>query len=280
MGRVADGRAALGDAEHEAERNRLRVSRSTALLIAAGLALAEGRFAAATHLTHEALDAAGGQQLLFHLVHTAQMTANLLEQGRIDHVVHTIRSFESSDFDIPAWNAMLACCLADDGATREAAALLSRLSDHEQTGYHRDFSAPLSIRHLSETCRHVGDAQQAAQRLLPNVAAWRGQLLYLVFVCTVEGAADRSLGHVLATLGRLEEADAAYTRAASLERTSGFASLLARTQYWHARCLIQRGERVDIRRAQTLLDETIDIADRLGMRKIAEQARANLRVLN
>jgi class 3 adenylate cyclase/tetratricopeptide (TPR) repeat protein len=272
LGRVAEARAAFAEAGREADRNGLRISRALAQLFASGLALADGQFDVARRLTDQARNTAGLQDQVFELVRAAQVTANRLERGRLDDVISALRWLEGNHFDYPAWTAMLASCLAGQGAGHEARGLLSRLVDNEQGGYRRDFAAPLSIRHLTETCRQLNDAARAA-RLLPHVAQWGGQLLYLFTTFTVEGAADRSTGHLLAALGRFEEADASYARAAALERSGGFSPLLARTEYWHARCLIDRSERDDHRRAKSMLDDVTVIADRLEMRHLAQQAR-------
>jgi tetratricopeptide (TPR) repeat protein len=91
---------------------------------------------------------------------------------------------------------------------------------------------------------------------------------------SIEGASDRALGHLLATLGRFDEADAAYTAAAELEQASGFAPLVARTKYWHASALVERDAPGDRRRAHQLLDDTIDLTDRLHMELLGRHAES------
>jgi hypothetical protein len=90
---------------------------------------------------------------------------------------------------------------------------------------------------------------------------------------TIEGTSDRCIGHLLATLGRYDDADAAYSRAAALERAGQLLPHLARTEYWHARALHQRAAPGDRHRAQALLDDVLNIAERIGMALLATQAR-------
>jgi tetratricopeptide (TPR) repeat protein len=93
---------------------------------------------------------------------------------------------------------------------------------------------------------------------------------------SIEGAADRSLGHLLATLGRFDEADAAYRSAAGLELDNAFRPLAARTHYWHARMLLERRSHGDREAAEELLDDVIDVSRELGMDRLAQQALSQL----
>jgi hypothetical protein len=104
------------------------------------------------------------------------------------------------------------------------------------------------------------------------VEPWAGQLLVVTIGTSIEGASDRSIGHLLATLGRLDEADAAYTAAAELERSAAVRPLAARTQYWHARMLLERRARGDHDRAFALLDDVLAVTGELGMHRLDEQA--------
>ena len=67
----------------------------------------------------------------------------------------------------------------------------------------------------------------------------------------------------------------AYAAAAELERSAGFPPLVARTQYWHARTLLDRDAPRDRERARALLDDVIDVTDRLGMALLCRQALAS-----
>ena len=117
---------------------------------------------------------------------------------------------------------------------------------------------------MSEVCRRLSD-QERAGKLLAHVTPWAGQILVGPWGISIEGAADRAVGHLLATLGRFDDADTAYAAAAELERSAGFPPLVARTQYWHAQTLLDRDAPGDRERARALLDDVIDVTDPLGM---------------
>jgi class 3 adenylate cyclase/tetratricopeptide (TPR) repeat protein len=273
VGQVTEAESALAEAKREAARTGLRTALTGTRQLQAALAGARGRFADAKGIAAEGMRAAGAEHALEQLAYSAHIIAANMEQGRLTEVIGTLRALDDSDSGLPAWSAMLASALADAGLRDQAADLLRQLVDDQPDGYAIDFAAPLSIRHLTETCRQLDDKDRAAA-LLPHVEPWAGQLLVVVYTATVEAAADRCIGHLLTTLGRYDDADAAYTRASALERSAGFLPLLARTQYWHARALHERAAPGDGHRASALLDEALDIAERIGMRLLATQARA------
>jgi hypothetical protein len=132
----------------------------------------------------------------------------------------------------------------------------------------------MAIRYVSEVCRHLSD-QARATSLLAHVTPWAGQILVGMSGLSIEGAADRAVGHLLATLGRFDDADTAYAAAAELERSAGFPPLVARTQYWHARTLLDRDAPGDRERARALLDDVIDETNPLGMALLHQQARSS-----
>jgi hypothetical protein len=135
------------------------------------------------------------------------------------------------------------------------------------------YGSALSVRYLTELARRLDEPDRAAL-LLPQVRPWAGQLLVVVTGSSIEGASDRAIGHLLAALGRYDEADAAYSAGAAMERAAGFPPLFARTEYWHARALLDRGKPDDAVRAHALLDEVLGITNELGMQLLYEQAAA------
>jgi hypothetical protein len=132
----------------------------------------------------------------------------------------------------------------------------------------------MCIRHVSELCLRLSDRQRA-NTLLAHLTPWSGQILVGGWGQTIEGASDRAIGHLLATVGRLDDADSAYTEAANLEHSNGFPPLAARTQYWHAQTLLDRNAPGDRTRARALLDDVVGITDKLGMVVLCRQAHSS-----
>ena len=107
------------------------------------------------------------------------------------------------------WRTMLAGALADAGQPDRARAELDRLRDMGWHGLLHMYGSALSVRYLTELARRLDDPDRAAT-LLPQVRPWAGQMLVVVAGSSIEGASDRAIGHLLATLGRYDEADTAY----------------------------------------------------------------------
>ena len=272
LGRRTDFENSLALAKSEAVRNGLRLAEGHALIFESALARASGQFNESKRFAAEAVKLSEPDNVVTQFVYATQIVLTRMEEGRLAEVIDSLRAFERTGIVAPGWNAVLANALADDGHREEAADHVARLLDDQPYRFLDDNAAPLAIRHLTEACRHLDDDERAAA-ILPHVERWAGQLLVSTYGASIEGASDRAVGHLLATLGRLDEADIAYTRAALLERSVGFLPLVARTEYWHARTLLDRHAPGDHQRADALLDDVVEISDRLGMRQLAARAR-------
>ena len=86
------------------------------------------------------------------------------------------------------------------------------------------------------------------------------------------GVVDRYLGQLAASLGRWDEVDAHYIAAIELETGLRSPPLLARTEYWYGRMLLERGRPGDADRARRLLESAVETAESLGMTRLAAQA--------
>jgi tetratricopeptide (TPR) repeat protein len=270
LGRRADAEVHVAANKREAERSGLGMAIKDALMLQSMIATASGDYAAGKRLAAEAAGPSAELNDTLFLAYAAQLVAVWYEQGRGDRV---ITSLQQLDRDIPAftpWWAMLSAVLAETGQLDEAGVEMRRLMPRFEGGFTALYGGPLAVRYVAETCRHLGE-RTWADLLLPHVEPWSGILL-VANNTSIEGAADRSLGHLLATVGRLDEAICAYAAAAELERRAGFPPLHARTGYWHARALLERGSPGDRQRATELLAETIEITERLGMGLLHQQA--------
>jgi tetratricopeptide (TPR) repeat protein len=275
VGRRADAERALAECRELAAETRHGIALNNTLLWGASLTTAEGRFKDAKRLAAEAQERGGPHNTTIALGYGAQILAARMEQGAVDKVIGALRALDRILDQLPGWRAMLAGAFADTGQHAAAAAELDRILGSADSPLPPGHSAPLAVRYLPEVCRQLNDTS-AARALLPHVEPWTGQLLVVSIGTSIEGAADRSLGHLLTTLGRFDEADAAYYAAAELERSAAFRPLQARTQYWHARMLLERRARGDHDRAVALLEDVTAVTGELGMLRLDEQATALL----
>jgi class 3 adenylate cyclase/tetratricopeptide (TPR) repeat protein len=243
-----------------------------ALLFVAALAIMEGRFDDAKRLAARARDAGNPANEAVALAYQAQILASRIEQGRAIELLDAIKNLTDLMPSLSAWRAMLAGLYADTGRFDEAQQELHALEPKGFAAVPRDAFFPVAIRYLAETCCQLHEAK-LAQRLLEEVEPYAGQMLLVSLGISVEAAADRSLGQLYWTVGRLEDAERSFSAARQLELKIGARPLAARTCYWHAKMLAASGNPQVFPQAATLLHEAIDSTEALGMPLLNRQAR-------
>ena len=119
-------------------------------------------------------------------------------------------------------------------------------------------------------CRDPRYAEPLFDRLLP----WAD-----LFACngtTAEGPVRHYLGGLAALLGRFDEAEAHFTRAAEFNDRCGGKFMAARTDLWWGRMLAERGGDGDADRARDLLTGARDLAAAEGYPTVERRAAAAL----
>jgi tetratricopeptide (TPR) repeat protein len=132
------------------------------------------------------------------------------------------------------------------------------------------WATPLVLRHLGEVAARAGDPETAAD-VLAATMPYAGQMLVTFMGTTLEGAADRTIGLALLTLGRHDEALDRLRSARALEAGFGADALVARTTYWLARAHLARDAPGDVADARSLLAEATATTARLGMRSLHDE---------
>ncbi|MGH9012990.1 MAG: serine/threonine-protein kinase PknK, partial [Acidimicrobiia bacterium] len=265
--------AARSEMGEVAERMRAAYWRSQVLQWDAAIALAEGRFGAADELADAALETWNARPDAYRY-HFVQKAAAGLERGEHERLLPEIERQVAGDASSIryAWRAVLACGLAAAHRPEESRRWLEDLAGAGFRGLADDFHRPFSLRWLAEVVALLR-APDLAASLLPLVEPYAGLLLVGPALSTVECAADRAMGQLLATLGRHDEAERHYERAAALEARLGFAALEARTRRWWAKAVDERGGPGDAERARALAQDAAQRAERLGMGLLAASAR-------
>ena len=237
--------------------------------------LAQGRFAEARDATARFREAAklgeGSGQLGF----AAVVTAARLEEGRLAQVLPGIEQFAANA--PPVYRSYRCVVAATRAAVGDAKVARRELEAQIANGFAAQcrwaHGWPMALRHLSEATALLGD-EGAARALEPELADYSGLLLVAYTGTYLECAADRALGQVLAVQGRLDEACSRYQRALALEEGFEAWALAARTRYWWARALAERGASGDREQARALLDACLAKTRAFGMAHLTEQAEA------
>ncbi len=235
-------------------------------------ALARGRFAEARQqavLTRDAVAGIGGGALFF----AAVVTAARLEEGRLAQHLRGIEEFVAPA--PPAYHAYRCVPTALRAALGEREAARRELAELVADGFaalwRHNQGWPMALRHLSDAAALLGD-EPAARALEAELADYSGLMLVAWTGTHLEGAADRALGQVLAVQGRLDEACQRYEKALALEEGFEGWALAARTRFWWARALAERGASGDLAQARELLDACLASTRKFGMAHLTEQA--------
>ena len=233
------------------------------------LALLDGRFEDVPASANRMLEAAPDEEDRRAFFGFLGMVA--LEEGRARQVLPMMEAALAISPDLPALHATSGRFRLDAGDHAGAAEILDHLI-HGWSGWARDWSWPLTLAQTAEIVAGV-EATVHAQVLADELAPSAGELVVVGAGILCLGAFDRYRGMVLGLLGRGDEAVAALTAALALEESVESPPFTARTRYWLARALLQRGDRGDRERAAAELVRSIETAERLGMQGLALAGR-------
>jgi tetratricopeptide (TPR) repeat protein len=198
----------------------------------------------------------------------AQLLAVRLQQGRSGELVEQVVQAAGEPDCLPAWRAAAAICLIENGQEAEAREL-ALAEDFQSVRWDAAWSPAMVL--WAEACSRLGLEDRAGE-VYELLSPFSGQLASggsLVY-----GTIAWSLGTLVTILKRYEQAEIHFAAAAEIEQDLGAPLLLARTHASWARALIARGQREDLDRAQTMLEQAHDTATHLGAggitREVAE----------
>jgi len=263
---------ALQEGERDADAARSRGGRAHVAFWRGALALAEGRIDEAKRLAASVRDLARGERG-YQLAYQGAVLAARLEQGRLAQAAQELAEFvAAAPPGLQLYRVVRASVLADLGRLDEGHRELQELSRRGRRLVDASWGAQLALRHAAEWCALAGDRERAAE--LARVAEpFAGQLLIPFSGYLIESSADRARGQLAATFGRLDEAIERYESGLALEQSFGALALAARTRYWLARALVERGAPGDAERARTEAVASQESAYRFGMARLEERAR-------
>jgi class 3 adenylate cyclase len=234
--------------------------------------LIQGDLEAAERFAIQAFEAgtASGQPDAF-TIFGGQLFRVRYDQGRTDELVEQLVQLAAEPDSLAGWRAFAAVALIEAGRTEEARAL-AVAEDFQSVPW--DFLWSLLFV-WADACSRLGLADRAGELyelLKPFPGGFAGAGL-------VFGPIDWALGALATTLEHYEQAEGHFAAAAEADELFGAPLLLARTRVGWARALTARGRPEDLERAQHMLEQAEETAERLGgglcVREAAE-CRASL----
>lgn len=188
----------------------------------------------------------------------------------LSQVIDECRDRASTGAEGRMWRTALALALARDGRLDLAVEELRRVTDHGLGELVRTPGRLHPLAGLAEVAWMVGDAQRAAM-VGPLLEPFADRLVVAGRGLVCHGSAARACGMVAASGHRWEEAQRHFEAALAVHRRIGAQPLLARTQFEWSSVLLQRGRKVDRRRAADWRRRSAELAESLGMSRLLRE---------
>lgn len=236
-------------------------------------AILHGEFDEGERFAEMALERSQGLQGIdVHGLYGIQMFTIRREQGRLAEVAPVIKRMVDENPDDSTWRPGFAIIASDLGFEEPARKVFDEIAEGG-FALPRDAKRNVELSYLAELCARLGDARRAEQLyelLLPcrDIAVTLG----LAAVCY--GSAGRYLGLLAETMGARELAEEHFAAALKMNEEMRAWPWLAHTQYAYGQMLRRDGESGAAERADALLKEAWETADRLGMVALKQQMRS------
>lgn len=263
--------ALLAEMERFAADRRSWDAETDAIVGRAFLALLHGRFDDAEILAARALEVSHHPQA--PNLYGQQLALIRREQGRFGEVLTAVEHAVTQNPDWAVFRAALALVHAEAGALERARTEFESLASDGFAAAPPNGLWTITMSMLADVCASLGDTRRA-EALYDLLLPHSGHLVIVGNFIACSGAVDRYLAALAATCGRYEPAEAHFRSALALEEEISAPPLVARTQLWYARLLVERSGPGDPERASELLTRAHETARNLGMALLAEQAAA------
>jgi tetratricopeptide (TPR) repeat protein len=233
--------------------------------------LLDGKFGEAEAQARTVLIRVPRSDRVFRTSYSAQIFAIHREQYRLNQLIPLVQATVDAMPTLPALRSGLALAYAEIGEMDLAREHLACLAANDFAALRADSTWSIQLADIAEAVA-VTVTVELAEDVYRMLAPRRGQLIVASPGSFCAGAADRYLGSMTALMGRYDEAVHHYEEALELESSVGSDALVARTNYWFARMLLERGALGDAERGVELLAQTIATGRRLGMLALVRQA--------
>ncbi len=194
-------------------------------------------------------------------------------QGRLLEVEPVFKDNAERYPALPVNRAVLAGIYTVEGRTEDARAAFDELAEQGFGQLPSDALLPVTLSWLADACWFLGDSARAPelyQMLLPR----DGECVVVGWANTGAGAVSRSLALLAATMRRWEDAERHFQDALRTNDQLGDRPWLAQTRAQYAAVLLERGAAGDRERALELVQQALDAAQEMEMKKVIEDCLA------
>jgi len=201
------------------------------------------------------------------------MTFVRREEGRLAELVPWVQETMKQMPGQLVVRCGLASFHADLGQGEDARREFEEVAAYGFAALPRDIYWLISLAHLADACAFLKDAPRAAA-LYELLVPYSGRNVVMGPGVACFGSADRLLGILAATGKRWAVAEQHFQTALVFNARIGASAWLAHTQAQLAAMLVERDAEGDRTRAQRLLIDALQTAQRLGMKALLERGTA------
>ena len=200
-----------------------------------------------------------------------QMFAIRREQGRMEEMEPAIEGLIQMYPAVPAWRTAIAFSYAERGLDEDARREFEILANDDFAVFPRDGNWPIAMALLTETAARLGDAARAAY-LYDELSPF-GHLCIIVGACVdCYGPTHRLLGRLATVLEHWEDAERHFDDAIEMNARMGTGRFAGWAFYEYADMLLRRDRPGDREKALSLLQQALDVAERLNLKVLLERS--------
>jgi len=237
-------------------------------------ALLEGRFEECERLARESLTIGQRAQdhnaLLWFRTITAMLRRN---QGRAEELEPGVKEFVEKYATIPTWRVSLANIYRETDRPVEARVHFEYLASNNFSDLPRDGAWVVGIALLGNVCAFLQDIRRAPI-LYDLLRPFAGRNVVVGMSAAYHGPVSHFLGLLAGAMSRWGEATEYFECALRDTEKMGAKPYQAYTRYEYAAMLLAKGDPDDQSRAVELLSRALETAEKLGMKRLIDEAQS------
>ncbi|HKH22129.1 MAG TPA: protein kinase [Solirubrobacterales bacterium] len=211
------------------------------------------------------------EQPLAEQYYGIQMVQIRSMQGRAGELLPRVRELAGQFPGIPAWRGGVITLAARSGDVELARRELERFAGDDFSAIPRDVNWFAAMSLLGEAIALIGDIERAP-RVYEELLPYEGLVVVVARAAACNGPADRVLGALARTIGRIDDAERHFGNAVEISTEMGDRPGMALGGLALAELLLERDHAGDRELALQLLTDVLGTARQMGARWIVDRA--------